>query len=241
MTSKQSALHFSCASDRLLTAFVSVAAEPETPHKKFFVPPPPFSPGIFPCSQCHSGMPVNKQTAQTRHASEHRAEPYARRLVLRLPQSGQSRHAASRERQARSASRNRTISAASATERSCANGRQDCTERGRAVERRETVPALRPLPLAARPAVQADQAAAAAGKTDRYQVGTASLLGDQKIEKNREGVHLDRRTFLKGAALGVAGTALPLNKADASFWESFFQKHFQEMNDAEIKQVLQRA
>ena len=29
--------------------------------KKFFVPQPPFTPGIFPCSQCHKGMPVNNQ------------------------------------------------------------------------------------------------------------------------------------------------------------------------------------
>ena len=29
--------------------------------KKFFVPSPPFSPGIFPCSQCHQGMPVNRK------------------------------------------------------------------------------------------------------------------------------------------------------------------------------------
>lgn len=28
--------------------------------KKFFVTPPPFSEGIFPCSQCHAGMPVNR-------------------------------------------------------------------------------------------------------------------------------------------------------------------------------------
>ncbi len=53
-------------------------------------------------------------------------------------------------------------------------------------------------------------------------------------------MHINRRTFLKGAALGLAGTALPLNKADASFWEAFFQKHFREMNDAEIKKVIQR-
>ena len=62
----------------------------------------------------------------------------------------------------------------------------------------------------------------------------------RKIVKKMDGIHLDRRTFLKGVALGLAGTALPLNKADASFWESFFQKHFKEMNDAEIKQVLGR-
>ncbi len=35
------------------------AQEQDIP-KKFLVPPPPFSPGIFPCSQCHQGMPVNK-------------------------------------------------------------------------------------------------------------------------------------------------------------------------------------
>jgi Fe-S-cluster-containing dehydrogenase component len=62
----------------------------------------------------------------------------------------------------------------------------------------------------------------------------------RKTVKKMHGIHLDRRTFLKGVALGLAGTALPLNKADASFWGSFFQKHFKEMNDAEIKQVLGR-
>ncbi len=36
------------------------SAEKEIP-KKLFVAPPPFSPGIFPCSQCHQGMPVNKK------------------------------------------------------------------------------------------------------------------------------------------------------------------------------------
>jgi molybdopterin-containing oxidoreductase family iron-sulfur binding subunit len=62
-----------------------------------------------------------------------------------------------------------------------------------------------------------------------------------KREKGlRPEISVNRRTFLKGAALGLAGTALPLDKADASFWEAFFQKHFREMNDAEIKKVLQR-
>ena len=35
------------------------AEEQEIPGK-FFVTPPPFTPGIFPCSQCHQGMPANK-------------------------------------------------------------------------------------------------------------------------------------------------------------------------------------
>lgn len=36
-------------------------AEEEEIEKKFFVPPPPFSEGIFPCSQCHQGMPVDRR------------------------------------------------------------------------------------------------------------------------------------------------------------------------------------
>ena len=36
------------------------SAEYATPAKKFLVPPPPFSEGIFPCSQCHQGMPTNR-------------------------------------------------------------------------------------------------------------------------------------------------------------------------------------
>lgn len=63
----------------------------------------------------------------------------------------------------------------------------------------------------------------------------------KKIEntKNYRG-SLSRRTLLKGAALGLAGTALPLDKADASFWEAFFQKHFREMNEDEISAVIAR-
>jgi hypothetical protein len=34
---------------------------PEEVPKKFLVPPPPFSPGIFPCSQCHEGLPANPE------------------------------------------------------------------------------------------------------------------------------------------------------------------------------------
>jgi Fe-S-cluster-containing dehydrogenase component len=61
-----------------------------------------------------------------------------------------------------------------------------------------------------------------------------------KFTKKKDGIHLDRRNFLKGAALGLAGAALPLKKADASFWEDFFQRRFIEMNDAEKKQVIAR-
>lgn len=61
----------------------------------------------------------------------------------------------------------------------------------------------------------------------------------KKKEKTAE-KKLDRRTFLKGAVVGAAAVALPLDKADASFWESFFQKHFNEMSEAEIQKVLKR-
>ena len=53
-------------------------------------------------------------------------------------------------------------------------------------------------------------------------------------------IPVNRRTFLKGAALGLAATALPLDKADASFWEAFFQKYYREMSEEEKKKVIQR-
>jgi hypothetical protein len=50
---------FSIAALFILYAACSVAADQPVPKKQFLVPPPPFSPGIFPCSQCHQGMPPN--------------------------------------------------------------------------------------------------------------------------------------------------------------------------------------
>jgi len=44
----------------LFWAFPVPAPADEDIPKKFFVAPPPFSEGIFPCSQCHKGMPVNR-------------------------------------------------------------------------------------------------------------------------------------------------------------------------------------
>jgi hypothetical protein len=40
---------------------ISSSGEAVEDIKRFFVPSPPFTPGIFPCSQCHQGMPVNNQ------------------------------------------------------------------------------------------------------------------------------------------------------------------------------------
>ncbi len=62
----------------------------------------------------------------------------------------------------------------------------------------------------------------------------------KKICKNPLEIKIDRRKFLKGAALGLAGTTIPGNTADASIWEAFFQKHFREMNDDEIDRVIAR-
>lgn len=62
----------------------------------------------------------------------------------------------------------------------------------------------------------------------------------KKIRNNPLGFRLDRRTFLKGTALGIAASALPFSNADAFKWESFLQKHFREMTEQEIKEVIGR-
>ena len=51
---------------------------------------------------------------------------------------------------------------------------------------------------------------------------------------------VDRRSVLKGTAMGLASLAIPFGTADASIWESFFQKHFHEMNDDEKQEVIER-
>ena len=61
-----------------------------------------------------------------------------------------------------------------------------------------------------------------------------------KIRSNPLGIKLNRRTFLKGAAAGITASALPFQSADAFIGEAFFQKHFKEMTDEEIKRVIGR-
>jgi len=51
---------------------------------------------------------------------------------------------------------------------------------------------------------------------------------------------VSRRSVLKGTAVGLASLAIPFGTADASIWESFFQKHFREMNDDEKQTVIER-
>lgn len=62
----------------------------------------------------------------------------------------------------------------------------------------------------------------------------------KKIRNNPLNTKLNRRNFLKGTALGLTASALPLKNADASFLDVFFQKHFREMNKEEINEVLER-
>lgn len=61
----------------------------------------------------------------------------------------------------------------------------------------------------------------------------------QEINNSKVKV-MDRRVFLKGAVAGLALSALPVN-AGAYDWERFLQKHFTEMNEAEIKKVIERS
>ena len=52
----------------------------------------------------------------------------------------------------------------------------------------------------------------------------------KKIRNNPLGINLNRRNFLKGTGLGLAASALPAAKTEASFLDVFFQKHFQEID-----------
>lgn len=45
----------------LVSVCFFIKAEGQEVPKKFLTPAPPLTPGIFPCSQCHKLMPVNKQ------------------------------------------------------------------------------------------------------------------------------------------------------------------------------------
>jgi molybdopterin-containing oxidoreductase family iron-sulfur binding subunit len=60
-----------------------------------------------------------------------------------------------------------------------------------------------------------------------------------QLREKRLSKPISRRGVLKGAAIGMASLAIPRN-ADASFWESFFQKHFEEMNEGEKRTVVER-
>lgn len=44
----------------LVTAACLAAESRQTPQGRLEVPPPPFTEGLFPCSACHSALPVNR-------------------------------------------------------------------------------------------------------------------------------------------------------------------------------------
>lgn len=44
----------------IIFSFTSVGSSDQE-MKRYLVPSPPFTPGIFPCSQCHKDMPVNRK------------------------------------------------------------------------------------------------------------------------------------------------------------------------------------
>ena len=62
----------------------------------------------------------------------------------------------------------------------------------------------------------------------------------KKTRKKTVSSPVDRRSVLKGTAMGLASLAIPFGTSDASVWESFFQKHFREMNDDEKQKVIDR-
>jgi hypothetical protein len=70
------------ASDHQATPAAPAPAAPAQPEQLIQAEPPPFTPGIFPCTQCHEGMPPDATRrelafhdeiqARFRHDAEHR-------------------------------------------------------------------------------------------------------------------------------------------------------------------------
>jgi molybdopterin-containing oxidoreductase family iron-sulfur binding subunit len=61
-----------------------------------------------------------------------------------------------------------------------------------------------------------------------------------KRSRNHPVVNLSRRKALKGLAAGIGALALPTPQASASVWEAFFQRHFRELSQDDLKRVLSR-
>lgn len=62
----------------------------------------------------------------------------------------------------------------------------------------------------------------------------------KNIRNNPLRIKLDRRCFLKGAAAGLALSALPFKTAEAFDWGHFLQKNFREMTSDEVKKLIER-
>jgi molybdopterin-containing oxidoreductase family iron-sulfur binding subunit len=61
-----------------------------------------------------------------------------------------------------------------------------------------------------------------------------------KSSRNQPVVNLSRRKALKGLATGIGALALPTPQASAAVWEAFFQRHFRELSQEDLKRVLTR-
>jgi len=57
---------------------------------------------------------------------------------------------------------------------------------------------------------------------------------------DQPGGKLTRRKALKGLATGIGVLALPAPQASASVWDAFFQRHFRELGQDDLKRVLAR-
>src|SRR5210317_1854016 len=68
---------------------------------------------------------------------------------------------------------------------------------------------------------------------------SATVMSKNKCSRNTC-KPLTRRNFLKASAAGAATLAIPVGTSDAAVWQSFFQKHFREMNKAEMAEVIKR-
>ena len=64
-------------------------------------------------------------------------------------------------------------------------------------------------------------------------------MDDTPSESGRPAT-VSRRAFTKGLALGLGATALPTGPAAALDWTAFFQKHFREMSEEEIRRTVER-
>ena len=64
-------------------------------------------------------------------------------------------------------------------------------------------------------------------------------MDDTPSESGRPAT-VSRRAFTRGLALGLGATALPGGPAAALDWNVFFQKHFREMSEEEIRRTVER-
>ncbi len=102
----------------------------EAAEERLEVPPPPFSEGIFPCSNCHDGMPVNRTRREltAMHTDIVLKHDETHRWCLDCHDADEPRTRCTWRAASRCRSRNRTGCAASVTARNCATGGRGSTD-----------------------------------------------------------------------------------------------------------------